>query len=144
LIHRRGELRADDYLQKKLEGRVKILLNSVVEEIVGESFVKGVRIHNMREKTKKDLEVEGVFVAVGEDPNSGLAAKLGVTLDEDGYIMTDKAQRTNVPRVYAAGDVTGGVKQIVVACAEGAVAALSAFEDLRAPYWTKKSSNSGS
>jgi thioredoxin reductase (NADPH) len=138
LIHRRGELRAGDYLQKKLEGRVHILLNSVVEEIIGDNFVEGIRVHDMKEKTKKDLEVAGVFVSVGEDPNSELAAKIGVSLDEKGYIITDKTQRTNIPRVYAAGDATSGVKQIVVACSGGAVAALSAFEDIKTPYWAKK------
>lgn len=138
IIHRRGELRADDYLKKKLEGRVDILLNSVVEEILGDNFVEGIRVHDMKENTKKELKVEGVFVSVGEDPNSDLAAKIGVSIDQEGYITTDKTQRTNVPRVYAAGDVTGGVRQIVVACSEGAVAAMSAFEDLKAPYWAKK------
>ncbi len=138
LIHRRGELRAEDYLQKRLAGKVGLCLNSVVEEIMGDNFVKGIRIQDTKEKTKKDLEVAGVFVSVGEDPNTELAAKIGVSLDEEGYIKTNKTQRTNIPRVYAAGDVTGGVKQIVVACSEGAVAALSAFEDLRSPYWAKK------
>jgi thioredoxin reductase (NADPH) len=138
LIHRSGELRAGDYFQRKLEGKVRIILNSVVEEITGDNFVKGIRVYDMKEKTKKDLEVAGVFVSVGEDPNSDLAAKIGVSLDEEGYIVTDKKQRTNIPRVYAAGDVTTGVKQIVVACAEGAVAALSVFEDLKVPYWAKK------
>lgn len=113
-------------------------MNSVVDEITGDNLVKGVLVHDTKEKTKKELEVAGVFVSIGEDPNSELAAKIGVSLDEEGYIITDKTQRTNTPRVYAAGDVTGGVKQIVVACSEGAVAALSAFEDLRNPYWTKK------
>jgi len=138
LIHRRDELRAEEYLQKRFAGQVDIRLNSVVEEITGDNFVKGVRIHNTKENTKKDLEVAGVFVSIGEDPNSELAAKIGISLDEEGYITTDKTQRTNIPRIYAAGDVTGGVKQIVVACSKGAVAALSAFEDLRNPYWTKK------
>jgi len=138
LIHRRDELRAEDYLRKNLEGKIDIRLNSVVEEITGDNFVKSVRIHNTKEKTKKDLKVAGVFVSAGENPNSELAAKIGVSLDEKGYVITDKTQRTNIPRVYAAGDVTGGVKQIVIACSKGAVAALSAFEDLRNPYWAKK------
>jgi len=138
LIHRRDKLRAEDYLRRNLEGKIDIRLNSVVEEITGDNFVKRVRIHNTKENIKKDLDVAGVFVSIGEDPNSELAAKIGISLDEAGYIMTDKTQRTNIPRIYAAGDVTGGVKQIVVACSKGAVAALSAFEDLRNPYWTKK------
>jgi len=138
LVHRSGELRAEDCLQNRLKGRVDLMLNSVVEEIMGDDFVKWIRVRDMKENTKKDLEVAGVFVSVGENPNSELAAKIGVSIDEEGYITTDKTQRTNVPRVYAAGDVTVGVKQIVVACSGGAVAALSAFEDLKTPYWAKK------
>ncbi len=138
LIHRRDKLRAEDYLRRNLEGKIDIRLNSVVEEITGNNFVKRVRIHNTKENTKKDLEVAGVFVSIGDDPNSEIAAKIGISLDEEGYIITDKTQRTNIPRIYAAGDVTGGVKQIVVACSKGAVAALSAFEDFRNPYWAKK------
>ncbi len=138
LIHRRDELRVEEYLQKKLASKVDTRLNFVVEEITGDNFVKGILVHNVRKKTKKELELAGVFVSIGEDPNSELATKIGVSLDEEGYIVTDKTQKTNIPRVYAAGDVTGGVKQIVVACSEGAVAALSAFENLRNPYWAKK------
>ncbi len=138
LIHRRDKLRAENYLQRNLEEKIDIRLNSVVEGITGDNFVKKVRINNTKENTKKDLEVAGVFVSIGENPNSEFAAKIGISLDEEGYITTDKTQRTNIPRVYAAGDVTGGVKQIVVACSKGAVAALSAFEDLRNPYWVKK------
>jgi thioredoxin reductase (NADPH) len=138
LIHRRGELRSVDSLQRKLGGKVHILLNSMVEEIIGDNFVEGIRVQDLKEKTRKDIEVAGVFVSVGEDPNSELAAKIGVSLDEKGYIITDKTQRTNIPRVYAAGDVTVGVKQIVVACSGGAVAALSAFEDIKTPYWAEK------
>lgn len=138
MIHRRDQLRAEEVHKKRLEGEVELRLNSVVEEIVGDKFVKGVKIRDTKDNKESMLEVEGVFVCIGEVPNSGLAAKLGVSLDKDGYILTDKAQRTNVPRVYAAGDVTGGVKQVVVSCSEGAVAALSAFEDLRDPYWARK------
>ena len=69
-------------------------------------------------------------VLIRDSPNNTLAKAIGAKLDKQGCIITDKRQRTNLPRVYAAGDVTGGVRQIVVACAEGAIAALSAYEDL--------------
>lgn len=138
IIHRRDQLRAEDIHRKKLEGRVNMCLNSVVEGIVGDKFVKGVMVRDTKENTTRTLDAEGVFVCIGEVPNSALAAKLGVSLDKEGYVVTDKAQRTNVPKVYAAGDVTGGVKQVVVSCAEGAVAALSAFEDIKNPYWARK------
>ncbi|HID60652.1 MAG TPA: thioredoxin-disulfide reductase [Hadesarchaea archaeon] len=138
MIHRRDRLRADDTHRKRLEEKVNFCLNSVVKEIVGDGFVKGIRIRNVKDNTEKLLDADGIFVCIGEVPSNELAEKIGVSLDEEGYIRTDKNQRTNVAGVYAAGDVTGGVKQIVVACAEGAIAALSAFEDLRSPYWVKK------
>lgn len=139
LIHRRDQLRADAVHQQRLErGKVNIHLNSVVEEIVGDKVVKGIKIRDIKENAEKLIEVDGVFICVGEEPNNELAKKIGVSLDEEGYIKTDNTQRTNLERVYAAGDVTGGVKQVVVACAEGAIAALSAFEDIKNPYWAKK------
>jgi thioredoxin reductase (NADPH) len=60
---------------------------------------------------------------------------LDLELDEEGYIKVDRNMRTSVPGVFAAGDITGGLKQIVVAASEGAIAATSAFEDLMEPYW---------
>lgn len=137
MIHRREQLRAEEIHKKRLQGKVNLCLNSVVEEITGDKFVKGIRIRNVKDNTEKTLDVDGIFVCIGNVPNTGLAAKIGVSLDKEGFIETDKKQRTNVGRVYAAGDVTGGVKQVVVACAEGAIAALSAFEDIRNPYWAE-------
>jgi thioredoxin reductase (NADPH) len=131
LIHRRDKLRAEQYLQKSLEkSGVPILWNSVVREIKGDNVVRSVvRYDNVR-ATEDELAVDGVFIYVGEEPATALAAHLGVKLDKNGYIITDKCQRTNIARVYAAGDITGGLKQIVVACAEGAIAATSAYEDV--------------
>jgi thioredoxin reductase (NADPH) len=78
--------------------------------------------------------VSGVFISVGWTPQNELATQLGVHLDADGYVMVDRMQRTNVKGVFAAGDVTGGVRQIVTACASGAVAALSSTEALGKKY----------
>lgn len=136
LIHRRDELRAEKHLQGRLGG-INLKLNRVVEEILGRDSVEGLRLLNTQSGEREELPVEGVFVAVGEIPNTSLAVPLGVRLREDGYISVDATQRTSVPRVYAAGDVTGGARQIVVACSQGAVAALSAFEDLKSPYWKR-------
>ena len=131
LVHRRDQLRAENSLQKRLRrSGVKIIWNSVVEEIRGKDLVNSVLIHDVREDILQELDLDGVFILIGESPNSTLAKALGVKLDEQGYVITDKTQRTNLPKIYAAGDVTGGVRQIVVACAEGAIAALSAYEDL--------------
>jgi thioredoxin reductase (NADPH) len=81
------------------------------------------------------MPVDGIFVAIGYKPNNEIAKTLGLELDGYGYIKTDNQQRTSMPMVYAAGDITGGVKQIVVAVGQASVAALTAFEDLSGPYW---------
>ena len=129
LIHRRDKLRAERYLQQKLEDAgVIICWNSAVKEIKGDKSLKSVILDS--KGVESELPIAGLFISVGEEPNSELAAKMGVALDANGYIITDRSQRTNLKRVYAAGDVTGGVRQVVVACAEGAVAALSAYNDL--------------
>jgi len=131
LIHRRDELRAEQYLRKKMENAgVHILWNSVVKEIKGDKAVGSVVRYDKERGFEDELPVDGVFVYVGEEPVNALATQMDVKLDKEGYIITDKGQRTNRERVYAAGDITGGVRQIVVACAEGAIAATSAYEDL--------------
>lgn len=136
LMHRRDQLRADSHSQSELfKLGIGVLWNSVVKEIKGGDFVRSVAVHNIKDDALDELSVEGVFVSIGESPNNELAKSVGVKLDGRGYTITDKNQRTNVSRVYAAGDVAGGAKQIVMACAEGATAALSTYMDLKSPYW---------
>jgi len=131
LIHRREELRAERYLQKNLEeAGVRILWNSVVKEIKGDKAVRGVVRYDKKKEIEDELPVEGVFVSIGEEPVNELAVQMGIKMDKNGYIIVDKSQRTNLERVYAAGDITGGVRQVVVACAEGAIAATAAYNDL--------------
>ncbi len=131
LIHRREELRAEPYLQKNLEEvGVHILWNSVVKEIKGDKAVRSVVRYDKKKRVEDELQVEGVFVSIGEEPVNELAAHMGIEMDKKGYIITDKNQETNLERVYAAGDITGGVRQVIVACAEGAIAATSAYNDL--------------
>jgi thioredoxin reductase (NADPH) len=132
IIHRRDELRAQKYLQDNIKNAgIPVIWNSVVKEIKGDEVVKSVLIYNRQTDVETEMAVDGIFVAIGEEPNSNLAGQIGVERDEEGYIITDRAQKTNVPHIYAAGDVTGGVKQLVVACGEGAVAAISAYQDLK-------------
>ena len=129
LVHRRDELRCEHHLQKALEENgIEVLWNSTIEEIKGDMAVESVTL--LRDGKEEDYKTDAVFVAIGEDPSNDLAKELGVALDDAGYIITDKSQATNVSGVYSAGDITGGVKQWVVACGEGAVAAISAYEFL--------------
>ena len=110
-------------------------MNSELNEIKGNNTVTTVTIRNKSVNEMHELEFDGIFISIGEMPNSKLANILGVNLDDQGYIDTDKRQCTNVPGIFAAGDITGGLKQIITACAEGAIAATSAYEDLKNPYW---------
>ena len=126
LVHRRDELRCEHHLQKALEDNgIEVLWNSTIQEIKGEMAVTSVTL--LRDGKEEDYKTDAVFVAIGDDPSNDLAKELGVALDDAGYIITDKSQATNVPGVYSAGDITGGVKQWIVACGEGAVAAISAY-----------------
>lgn len=126
IVHRRDELRCEHHLQKALEEHeIEILWNSTIQEIKGEMAVSSVTL--LRDGKEEDYKTDAVFVAIGDDPSNDLARGLGVALDDDGYIITDKNQATNVEGVYSAGDITGGVKQWIVACGEGAVAAMSAY-----------------
>lgn len=128
IVHRRDSLRCEHRLEELLEEKgVEILWNSTIKEIRGEMAVNSVTL--VRDGVEEEYETDAVFVAIGDEPSNGLAKQLGVELDENGYIITDKSQSTNVSGVYAAGDITGGVKQWIVACGEGAVAAISAYQD---------------
>jgi len=129
VIHRRDELRAEKILEDEAKQKgVNFIWNSVVEEIFGDEMVKGVKIKNVKTGEIKEIKASGVFVSIGEEPNNELAKKVGAQLDEHGYVKVDRLQRTSVKRVYAAGDITGGVRQIVTACGEGATAALASLE----------------
>lgn len=131
VIHRREEFRAEQYLQDKLKEKgIKTIMNATVEEIKGDMLVNSITIKDKESGELKDLEVNGVFISVGYKPHTKLAEELGVDLDKNNQIITDKNQKTNINYVYSAGDVCGGVKQWVVACGEGAIAATSAYKDI--------------
>ncbi len=135
LIHWRDSLRAESRLQESFkQSGIPALWDSEVREISGDKIVKAVKIEDNKNGKIKELPVEGVFVAIGYVPNNDLAKQLGLELDDQGYIKTDLlTMRTSMPGVYAAGDITGAPKQIVVAVAHGSVAAMSAFEDIASP-----------
>jgi len=132
LIHRRDEFRAQKHLQDQIkEAGINTIMNSTVEEIKGEMLVESVTLKDTVTGELTELPVNGVFISVGYVPHTELAKQLGVELDESGHIIIDNDQKTNVDYVYAIGDVCVGLKQWVVACGEGAVAATSAFHDIQ-------------
>ena len=103
-------------------------------QIYGDDFVKGVKVENVETGKEEDISCEGVFVSIGEIPQNDLAVSMGVEVDEKGYIETDEKMETNISGVYAAGDVTGGIRQIVTAVSEGAIAALNSLATLGKDY----------
>jgi thioredoxin reductase (NADPH) len=138
LIHRRDEFRGEKALQDRVKAQnIELIFESVVEEFIGEEQLEKVKIRNVKTGEITEMPMDGVFIAIGEIPQNEVAVSLGLELDEEGYIIVDRRMTTSIPGVFAAGDITGGLKQIVVATGEGAIAATSAFEDLMEPYWIK-------
>jgi thioredoxin reductase (NADPH) len=115
-------LSAEDALQARLKKSKVDWLQDKAEEVSGGDVVKSLRL-----ASGKTLQVDGVFVSEGHIPSSELAANALVELDERGFIKVGRGMETNVPGVYAAGDITGGIPQIATAVGEGCTAALKAY-----------------
>ena len=139
LVHRGNQLKAQDFLVKSLvQAAIPAKFNTEVKEILGSDHVEAVRLYNNRTAEETVLKVDGVFIAIGYEPASELARKIGIEIGPDGYIKHDGRHRTNIPGIYCAGDVEGGYKQIVIAAGKGSEAALAVFEDLINPYWKRR------
>lgn len=132
LVHRRDEFRAQKHLQNMIEKEgIGVIYNATVEEIKGNMLVESVVLKDTQTGELTEMPINGIFISVGYIPHTELATQLGVDLDESGHIIIDKDQKTNVDYVYAIGDVCVGLKQWVVACGEGAVAATTAFNEIK-------------
>jgi thioredoxin reductase (NADPH) len=133
VIHRRSQLRADKILQEKAmtNPKIEFVWDSIVMRIEGERIVKQLTIKNSRNAKLSMLELAGVFVAIGSEPNSAQWRGL-LPLDEEGYIITDGRMGTKIPGVFAAGDVRhNSAKQVITAAGDGATAAISAEKFLQ-------------
>ena len=140
VVHRRDTFRAEDALVQGLRNvkNIELFMNTEVKEIIGEKMVKKVSLLNKQSGKTEELPVDGVFVQVGEAPNSQQAREAGVTTDKDSYIIIDWLQHTNIEGVYAAGDVTNHpVKQVGTAVGQGITAALEAYSFIRSPYYKR-------
>jgi len=137
LVHRRDRFRASQIMvdRARANDRIEFVLDSVVEEVLGtgDDRVTGVRIRNVRTGETTDLAADGLFVAIGHDPNTALFKGI-LDMDEAGYIVTrGKTTATNIPGVFAAGDVQDHVyRQAVTAAGSGCMAALDAERYLAA------------
>jgi len=140
LLHRRDQLRAEAaYLNDLKKENVEFLWNSEVKEIRGEGVVNSVVLQNNKTREITELNVDGVFVQIGETPNTQFVTEAGVEVDKKGYIIVDVYQKTNILGVFAAGDVTNGpVKQIGTAVGQAIVAATEAFGYVKRPYYYKE------
>ena len=130
LVHRRDQFRAAATLVDRIRRaeNVELVLDSTVVGLSGEDRLSAVTVENKFTKERRELPVSGLFVAVGILPRTELIEGQ-VALDEGGFIVTDKYMQTSVPGVFAAGDIRNTpLRQVVTACADGAVAATKAIE----------------
>jgi len=138
LIHRRNELRAEKMLQEKLKAnkKIEIIWDSVVEDVLGTKepkTVNALKIKNIKDNKVKDLKVDGLFIAIGHDPATSLF-KDQLKMDKEGYLITKPdSTETNIPGVFAAGDVKDKIfRQAVTAAGMGCMSALEAEKYLAA------------
>lgn len=129
LVYRQGELRAEPswVCDVKENPKIELVLNANPEEVIGDTVVRKLKLDS-----GKTLDVDGIFVEIGTTPGAALVSQLGVKTDDKGYIVVDDNQQTNIPGVWAAGDITtknSKLKQIIVAAAEGSVATYNAYLD---------------
>ncbi len=125
LVHRRKDFRAAEAIVEKARSLgVRFILETTVKEIRGKKFVESVLLENGTE-----VKASAIFIAIGEVPAVELARSAKVNVDENGFIPVSQSKATNVPGVFAAGDVTATpFRQIVTAAGDGAIAALGAFK----------------
>lgn len=130
IVHRRDSLRAQKILQDRAfkNDKIEFVWNSVVEEIEGENAVNAVRIKNIQTGETSILEAEGTFIYIGLLPNSDQFRSLEIT-DEEGWIETDENMETNIPGIFAVGDVRKTVlRQVATAVGDGSVAGNAAYQ----------------
>jgi thioredoxin reductase (NADPH) len=140
VIHRREAFRAEESLVTDISNKsnVSIKWNTEISEIKGDKQVNSVTLIDNKTKQTSELPTDAVFVQIGEAPNSQIAKTAGVDIDDHGYIKVNNRQETNLPGVFAAGDVTDHpIKQVGTAVGQGITAALVAYGYIRRPYYRK-------
>ncbi len=139
LVHRRRELRGEEFLKEAVKSNpnIKKYWDSVIQEIKGQDSVQSIVIRNVKTNELQEIPVDGVFINIGEIPQNELAKKLGLKLDDEGYILVNRRQETSKDGIYAAGDITGGFLQISVGVGEGATAAVNAFLYIQGGWYSE-------
>ncbi|MFX0001485.1 MAG: NAD(P)/FAD-dependent oxidoreductase [Candidatus Hodarchaeota archaeon] len=130
LIHRRHCMRAEACIADEVDSLPNVvpMYNCIVEEAIPkDSKLAELKVKNLETGEVNNINVNALFIAIGVEPQSDLAKKVGIELDADNYIKVDKNQQTNFPGIYAAGDVTGGIRQVTTATGEATTAAMNAY-----------------
>jgi thioredoxin reductase (NADPH) len=130
IIHRRNELRGAKVLQNRAveNKKVEFVLSSVIEEIKGNGMVESIVIKDVNSQEKTDIPMDGVFVFVGQKPNTNEFIG-SLQCDARDYLITDEEMRTNIPGIFAAGDVRKkSLRQVVTATSDGAIAAVNVIK----------------
>jgi thioredoxin reductase (NADPH) len=130
VIHRRDQLRAGQVLQQRAfaQPKLEFIWDAVVEEILGEELLSGLKLRNVKTGKSSTLKIAGVFIAVGLTPNSRQFSNV-LKLDDTGYIITDETMTTSASGIFAAGDIRkNSPRQVASAVGDGAIAAISAFK----------------
>ncbi len=133
VIHRRHQLRASRILQEKsfAEPKIEFLWNTIVEEIKGEDVVKRLNLHNVITREKSTLDLAGIFMSIGFKPNTAYL-KATLPLDATGHITTNEIMETEIPGIFAAGDIRyNSARQAVTAAGDGVTAAIYAEKFIR-------------
>lgn len=129
LVHRRGDLRASKIMQERLlsNEKIEVAWHSAVDEVLGDEFVTGVRLRDLRDDSKRDLDLDAVFIAIGHQPNTALFGQQ-LSMDAAGYLkVAPGTTRTSVEGVFACGDVADPIyRQAVTAAGTGCMAAIDA------------------
>jgi len=134
LVHRRDRLRADDYLQQQLhefDHKITYFWDTVCTAIHGDEAVASVTVKNLKTGEEEEVPTAAVFIFIGFEPSTAFLRGV-VELDEEGYVVTDRLMHTSAPGVFACGDVRNKhLRQMVVACGEGAMAAVAAQDHVQ-------------
>ncbi|MCF7894760.1 MAG: FAD-dependent oxidoreductase [Candidatus Omnitrophica bacterium] len=136
LIHRRDKLKALEYLQKNLfeKDNVNIIYNHTVKEVVGDHQVKSLVLEKTTNGQRKDLVLDGLFVAIGASPNTDVCNGL-ISMDKNGFVLTDDKMKTSHDFIWACGDCRKRpLRQLITAAAEGAIASIEVYKTIRQNY----------
>ena len=136
LIHRRDTLKAMDYLRKKLFERpnIEIRYNTVIKKLIGKDFLESIVLEDLKEKKEYNLDINGLFIAIGMSPNTFIFKDI-VELDKEGFIITNENMRTSCDSIWAIGDCRKRtLRQLITSASEGAISAIEVYKYLRGDY----------